>query len=74
MGNTNFSIHLPRSSFDRHVTAELVLRAVRSCNIDARVNERNDVCVGPYKMSFLWAIEMQLMNAVLRYPRVRLCV
>ncbi|KAI9467171.1 Lipoyltransferase and lipoate-protein ligase [Lactarius psammicola] len=62
MGNTNFSIHLPRGSFDRNVTAELVLRAVRSLNIDARVNERNDVCVGPYKMSFLWAIEMQLMN------------
>ncbi|KAH8988538.1 Lipoyltransferase and lipoate-protein ligase [Lactarius akahatsu] len=56
MGNTNFSIHLPRSSFDRNVTAELVLRAVRSLNIDARVNERNDVCVGPYKMSFSWAI------------------
>ncbi|KAI9447880.1 hypothetical protein H4582DRAFT_1896938, partial [Lactarius indigo] len=45
MGNTNFSIHLPRSSFDRNVTAELVLRAVRSLNIDARVNERNDVCI-----------------------------
>jgi len=51
MGNTNFSIHLPRSSFDRNVTAGLVLRAVRSCSIDAWVNERNDVCVGPYKVS-----------------------
>ncbi|KAH9179535.1 Lipoyltransferase and lipoate-protein ligase [Lactarius sanguifluus] len=51
IGNTNFSIHLPRSSFDRNVTAELVLRAVRSLNIDARVNERNDVCVGHYKVS-----------------------
>ncbi|KAH9077017.1 Lipoyltransferase and lipoate-protein ligase [Lactarius deliciosus] len=57
MGNTNFSIHLPRSSFDRNVTAELVLRAVRSLNIDARVNERNDVCVGPYKMSFSWIVK-----------------
>ena len=65
MGNTNFSVHLPRSSFDRNVTAGLVLRAVHSCNIDAWVNERNDVCVGPYKISFLWAIEEQLMNAVL---------
>ena len=51
MGNTNFSVHLPRGSFDRNLTAGLVLRAVRSCNIDAWVNERNDVCVGPYKMS-----------------------
>ncbi len=66
MGNTNFSIHLPRGSFDRNITARLVLRAVRSLNIDALVNERNDVCVGPYKMGFLWVIEMQLMNAVLR--------
>ncbi|KAI0254864.1 hypothetical protein BJV78DRAFT_1273894 [Lactifluus subvellereus] len=44
MGNTNFSIHLPRSSFNRHATAQLVLRAVRLLDIDARVNERNDVC------------------------------
>ena len=51
MGNTNFSIHLPRNSFDRHVTSQLVLRAVRSFGIDAQVNERNDICVGPYKMS-----------------------
>ncbi|KAI0000029.1 hypothetical protein BJV77DRAFT_939542 [Russula vinacea] len=52
MGNTNFSIHLPRSSFNRHATAQLVLRAVRSLDIDARLNDRNDVCVGPYKMNF----------------------
>ena len=51
MGNTNFSIHLPRSSFNRHATAQLVLRAVRSLDVDAWVNDRNDVCVGPYKMS-----------------------
>ncbi|KAH9961406.1 hypothetical protein BJV74DRAFT_787701 [Russula compacta] len=50
MGNTNFSIHLPRSSFNRHVTAQLVLRAVRSLDIDAWLNDRNDICVGPYKM------------------------
>jgi lipoate---protein ligase len=54
MGNTNFSIHLPRSSFNRHATAQLVLRAVRSLDIDARVNDRNDICVGPFKMSFSW--------------------
>ena len=54
LGNTNFSIHLPRSSFNRHATAQIVLRAVRSLDIDAQVNDRNDVCVGPYKMSFSW--------------------
>lgn len=51
LGNTNFSIHLPRSSFNRHVTAQVVVRAVRSLNIDAWVNDRNDICVGPYKVS-----------------------
>jgi lipoate-protein ligase A len=54
MGNTNFSIHLPRSSFNRHATAQVVLRAVRSLDIDAWVNDRNDVCVGSYKMSLSW--------------------
>ncbi|KDR84269.1 hypothetical protein GALMADRAFT_236976 [Galerina marginata CBS 339.88] len=51
LGNTNFSIHLPRTSFDRHATGRLVLRAVRSLGIDARLNERNDICVGPDKVS-----------------------
>ncbi|KAF5388072.1 hypothetical protein D9615_000764 [Tricholomella constricta] len=49
LGNTNFSIHLPREEFDRHATAQVVLRAVRSLGIDARVNDRNDICVA-YKI------------------------
>ncbi|KAA1466615.1 Lipoyltransferase and lipoate-protein ligase [Dentipellis sp. KUC8613] len=51
LGNTNFSIHLPRSEFDRHATAQVILRAVRSLDLDANVNDRNDICVGPYKVS-----------------------
>ena len=51
LGNTNFSIHLPRTSFDRHATARTVLDAVRSLSIDANVNERNDICVGKEKVS-----------------------
>ncbi|KAJ3854595.1 hypothetical protein EV368DRAFT_36508 [Lentinula lateritia] len=51
LGNTNFSIHLPRTSFDRHMTAQIVLRAVRSLGIDATVNDRNDICVGKEKIS-----------------------
>ncbi|TFK43907.1 hypothetical protein BDQ12DRAFT_675776 [Crucibulum laeve] len=51
LGNTNFSIHLPRSSFDRHVTAQVALRAVCALGIEARVNDRNDICVGPNKVS-----------------------
>ncbi|KAI0722351.1 Lipoyltransferase and lipoate-protein ligase [Cerioporus squamosus] len=50
LGNTNFSIHLPRGSFDRHATAQVVLRAVRSLGIDANVNDRNDICVGKDKI------------------------
>ncbi|KAI0091836.1 Lipoyltransferase and lipoate-protein ligase [Irpex rosettiformis] len=49
-GNTNFSIHLSRTSFDRHATAQVVLRAVRSLDIDANVNDRNDICVGKDKI------------------------
>ncbi|KIL70419.1 hypothetical protein M378DRAFT_183922 [Amanita muscaria Koide BX008] len=44
LGNTNFSIHLPRTSFDRHITAEIVVRAVRSLGVEAHVNGRNDIC------------------------------
>jgi lipoate-protein ligase A len=51
MGNTNYSIHLPRKSFDKTVTAEVVARAVRSLGVDASVNERNDICIGKNKMS-----------------------
>ncbi len=50
LGNTNFSIHLPRLTFDRHHTAQIVLRAVRSLGIDANVNDRNDICIGKEKI------------------------
>ncbi|KAG0703915.1 hypothetical protein DFH29DRAFT_914674 [Suillus ampliporus] len=51
LGNTNFSIHVPRTSFDRGATAQVVLRAVRALGIDAHVNARNDLCVGGEKAS-----------------------
>ena len=51
LGNTNYSIHVSRSSFDRKVTAEVIVRAVRSLGIDAGVNDRNDICAGEYKIS-----------------------
>ncbi|RPD66851.1 Lipoyltransferase and lipoate-protein ligase [Lentinus tigrinus ALCF2SS1-6] len=56
LGNTNFSIHLPRGSFDRHATAQVVLRAVRSLGIDANVNDRNDICVGKDKIRSAYKI------------------
>ncbi|KAI0774574.1 Lipoyltransferase and lipoate-protein ligase [Fomes fomentarius] len=55
-GNTNFSIHLPRASFDRHATAQVILRAVRSLGVDANVNDRNDICVGRDKIRSAYKI------------------
>lgn len=51
LGNTNFSIHVPRTTFDRGATAQVILRAVRALGVDADVNERNDICVGGEKAS-----------------------
>ena len=53
LGNTNFSIHLPRAAFDRNETAQVVLKAVRSLGVDANVNDRNDICVGTDKIGLL---------------------
>ncbi|KAF8180170.1 hypothetical protein BJ912DRAFT_907302 [Pholiota molesta] len=66
LGNTNFSIHLPRASFDRHATGKIILRAVQSLGIDAHLNDRNDICVGQDKMtSFLWRV--YLSTTILSY-------
>ncbi|KIP07731.1 hypothetical protein PHLGIDRAFT_410732 [Phlebiopsis gigantea 11061_1 CR5-6] len=51
LGNTNFSIHLSRSAFDRNETGQIVLKAVRSLGVDANLNDRNDICVGKDKIS-----------------------
>lgn len=52
LGNTNYSIHVPRTWFDRNVTSQIVLRAVLGMGVpDAVVNDRNDVCVGTDKVS-----------------------
>ncbi|KAF8450260.1 hypothetical protein L210DRAFT_2377354 [Boletus edulis BED1] len=51
LGNTNYSIHVPRTTFDRTATANVVVRAVRALGVDAYVNERNDICVAGEKVS-----------------------
>ncbi|KAH6914598.1 Lipoyltransferase and lipoate-protein ligase [Coprinopsis sp. MPI-PUGE-AT-0042] len=51
LGNSNYSIHLPRMSFDRNETAQVVVRALQNLGVDGRVNERNDICVGTNKVS-----------------------
>ncbi|KAF9057549.1 hypothetical protein BJ165DRAFT_1334237 [Panaeolus papilionaceus] len=62
LGNSNFSIHLPRTSFDRHATGEIILRAVRSLGIDARLNDRNDLCVGERKISHIPGSAYKIVN------------
>ncbi|KAG1766028.1 hypothetical protein EV702DRAFT_1212012, partial [Suillus placidus] len=50
LGNhTNFSIHVPCTTFDRGTTAQVVLQAMHALGIDADVNERNNICVGGEK-------------------------
>ena len=75
MGNTNFSIHLPRASFDRHATAQVVLRAVRSLGIDAIVNDRNDICVGKDKICTLAGLSARMPVLIYCRPlRIRIRV
>ncbi|KAG6820695.1 hypothetical protein H0H93_013214 [Arthromyces matolae] len=61
LGNTNYSIHLSRAEFNRNTTAQIVLRAVRSLGINARVNDRNDICVGDDKMSVCCIIFLDML-------------
>ncbi|KIJ57023.1 hypothetical protein M422DRAFT_773736 [Sphaerobolus stellatus SS14] len=51
LGNANYSIHLPRESFDRHKTSKVIQRALQSLHVNAEVNDRNDICVGGFKVS-----------------------
>ncbi|KAI6034547.1 hypothetical protein BKA83DRAFT_89606 [Pisolithus microcarpus] len=51
LGNTNYSIHVPRTSFDRAKTANIVVRALRALGAEGYANERNDICVGGKKMA-----------------------
>jgi lipoate-protein ligase A len=59
LGNTNYSFHMPRDSFDRRTHAELVARALNATPVGlhlsrsslaradrgAYVNARNDICI-----------------------------
>jgi lipoate-protein ligase A len=51
LGNTNFSLHMPRGSFERQKGSGLAVDALKRMGIaEAGVNERNDVCVGQFKI------------------------
>ena len=52
----------------------MVLRAVKSLGIpDVNINERNDICVGEFKMSTAGLREESTDNGG-GYTRLRLCV
>ncbi|KAF9429095.1 Biotin/lipoate A/B protein ligase, partial [Entomortierella beljakovae] len=50
MGNTNYSIMMPRDVFDRRTNVELVCRALQELDIPAIVNERHDITVDGKKI------------------------
>ncbi|PAV21336.1 Lipoyltransferase and lipoate- ligase [Pyrrhoderma noxium] len=65
LGNTNYSVHVPRSAFDRNDTSKIVIQAVRSLGVDADVNDRNDVCAGVRLIKFLFStFQVQLTKSL----------
>lgn len=51
MGNSIYTIFMPRESFSRKVNADLVSRALLQLDIPAYVNERHDIAVDGFKVS-----------------------
>ncbi|ORX66888.1 lipoate-protein ligase [Linderina pennispora] len=51
LGNTNYTVLMPRRSFARDTCAEMVARALQHEDIAAYVNERHDVTVDGLKIS-----------------------
>ncbi|KAF9113906.1 Biotin/lipoate A/B protein ligase [Mortierella sp. AM989] len=50
MGNTNYSIMMPREVFERRTNVELVCRALQELDIPAIVNERHDITLDGKKI------------------------
>ncbi|KAI8368161.1 uncharacterized protein BYT42DRAFT_585514 [Radiomyces spectabilis] len=51
MGNSIYTIYMPREEFSRKANAELVSRALQQLDIPAYVNERHDITVDGHKVS-----------------------
>ncbi|GAA6005214.1 hypothetical protein JCM10207_002900 [Rhodosporidiobolus poonsookiae] len=51
LGNTNYCVFVPRLEFDRRTNAELVVAGLKTLDIPAGVNERNDIVVDGFKVS-----------------------
>src|SRR5438270_9636939 len=51
MGNSNYTVFVPRTSFSRRANADLVTRALLELDIPAYVTERHDIAVDGNKVS-----------------------
>lgn len=51
MGNSIYTIFMPRDAFSRRANAELVSRALQELDVPAYVNERHDIAVDGFKVS-----------------------
>jgi lipoate-protein ligase A len=51
MGNSIYTIYMPREAFSRKANAELVSRALLQLDIPASVNDRHDIVVDNHKVS-----------------------
>ncbi|KAI8328972.1 hypothetical protein BC941DRAFT_463836 [Chlamydoabsidia padenii] len=51
MGNSIYTIFMPREAFSRRANAELVSRALLQLDIPAAVNDRHDIVVNDHKVS-----------------------
>ncbi|KAJ1650383.1 hypothetical protein IWQ61_008801 [Dispira simplex] len=51
LGNSLYTIMMPRRKFVRRISAELVARALHMIDIPAQVNERNDIVINNLKIS-----------------------
>ncbi|TPX72179.1 hypothetical protein SpCBS45565_g00407 [Spizellomyces sp. 'palustris'] len=51
IGNSNYTIFMPRDEFDRRTNAQLVCRGLHQLDIPALVNDRHDLVIGDKKVS-----------------------
>ncbi|KAI8645237.1 hypothetical protein BD408DRAFT_412031 [Parasitella parasitica] len=51
MGNSIYTIFMPREAFSRKANAQLVARALNQLDIPAKMNERHDIVVDNHKVS-----------------------
>ena len=51
LGNSNYSVVMPRHAFQRKTSASIICRALHQLDIPASVNERFDIMIGDFKIS-----------------------